>query len=381
MTGKKVAVALSGGVDSAVAAALLKKEGHAVIGLFARGWSAPGIPCDWRREADDAARVAAHLRIPFREIDLGDAYEREVVRPMLAAYRLGRTPNPDVWCNRRIKFGLLADAARALGAEFLATGHYARIETSPKPAPPQTQSTYSGFAAENNSQFRLRRGVDTSKDQSYFLWTLTQSDLARTLFPLGSLEKREVRRLAREFKLPNAEKPDSQGLCFVGELDLKDFLRHELKPAAGAVLDERGREVGRHDGAVLYTPGERAGFDISEPTLRGAALFVTRIDAARGTVTVSGKPPQISDSPATLVLSRSSETRLGAFAGAATCLVRYRGEPLRVLSANFPERIELASCPVPVAAGQSAVLYSADDKCLGGGDIESASGATPAYVR
>lgn len=348
---KKVAVALSGGVDSAVAAAILKRDGHDVAGVFARGWSAPGSPCDWRREAEEAARVAAHLEIPFREIDLGQAYEEQVVRPMLDAYRAGKTPNPDVWCNRQIKFGLLAEAAREMGAEALATGHYARAEGG-----------------------RLYRGRDAQKDQSYFLWTLTSDDLVRTIFPLGDLEKPAVRELARNFGLPNAEKPDSQGICFVGELDLKDFLKRELAPVPGPVLDERGEAIGQHDGAALYTVGERGGFRVVSPRLRHAQLYVAKTDVSANVIYVSERPPKVSSGPATLRLVRASETRPSSFLEAATCLVRYRGEPLGVTAASASE-ISLASCPVAVAPGQSAVLYAASGECLGGGEIELAQPA------
>lgn len=346
---QRIAVALSGGVDSAVAAALLREEGHEVVGLFARGWSAPGEPCDWRREAEDAARVASHLGIRFRELDLGEAYRDEVVGELLDGYRAGRTPNPDVWCNRRIKFGHLAEAAREMGAEILATGHYARIEGG-----------------------RLYRGADAAKDQSYFLWTLTAEDLVRTCFPLGDLEKATVRDLARKFGLPVAEKPDSQGVCFVGALDLKDFLRRELQPAPGPVLDLNGEGIGQHDGAILYTVGERGGFRVVSPRLRHTPLYVQRVDVDANAIYVAERPPRLAVGAATIALARASETRPGAFRDAATAQVRYRGEALPVTSAST-SAVQLASCPVAVAPGQSLVLYAEDGECLGGGEIDSAA--------
>jgi tRNA-specific 2-thiouridylase len=204
---KKVLVALSGGVDSSVSAALLLEQGYDVECAFITTWSVPWLPCTWREERRDAMRVAATLHIPFHTIDLSKEYEKNVVTYLIDEYRQGRTPNPDVMCNKHIKFGGFFDWAMKRGFDYVATGHYARVQ-------------------EREGVFELLAGVDTNKDQTYFLWTLTQEHLAHTLFPIGQFEKPRVRELAEKYFLPTATKKDSQGICFLGKVNMKEFLSH-----------------------------------------------------------------------------------------------------------------------------------------------------------
>lgn len=269
--GKRVFVGVSGGVDSSVTAALLKEKGYDVIGVFIRTWQPDWIVCTWRNERRDAMRVCAHLGIPFIELDLEQEYKQGVADYMIAEYQSGRTPNPDVMCNREVKFGGFLKWARAQGADYVATGHYA-------------QSHYGC----------LEKGKDISKDQSYFLWTLTTEQLARTLFPVGHLEKSDVRSLAKKFNLPTATKKDSQGICFIGEINMKEFLSHYIKTTTGRVLDQEGQTIGTHDGALFYTLGERHGFTVTKKTTQDNPYYVIGKDIHNNTITVSQSPDTIS---------------------------------------------------------------------------------------
>ena len=205
MNKKTVFVGMSGGVDSSVSAALLKKQGFDVVGVFIKTWHPDFIKCNEEEERRDAMRVATHLNIPFLTFDFEDVYKKEVADYMISEYKAGRTPNPDVMCNKEVKFGAFLKKAISMGADFVATGHYAE-----------------------NRKNNLVKGKDPAKDQSYFIWTLKQKQLSKILFPVGNLNKTEVRKLAKKFKLPVAEKKDSQGICFLGAVDLKDFLKHYI---------------------------------------------------------------------------------------------------------------------------------------------------------
>lgn len=348
METKRIAVALSGGVDSAVAAALLQRDGYAVTAFFARGWSPKESRCDWAAEERDAMRVAAALQIPFRSVDLSDAYEREVVGPLLEGYRRGRAVNPDVWCNRAIKFGAILDAARAEGFTELATGHYARRE-------------------DKNGVPRLCRGADPAKDQSYFLWAITPEQLAAARFPLGKLSKPEVRAIATHLGLPVAEKPDSQGVCFVGEMDFKEFLRARLGSKAGDALDSSDAKVGEHDGAHLYVPGERIRLSESTP---GQAWYVLATDTDSNRVTV-GESPAAPTGPIVISIENVNRTAPAAKTRAAVCQLRYRSRPVEVIAQPKNGEATIAAPTFAPAPGQSAVFYSEDGECLGGGEISS----------
>lgn len=246
VSGKTVYVGMSGGVDSSLSAALLKEQGFDVVGVFIKVWSPDWMPCTWPEERRDAMRVAARLKIPFRTLDLEEEYKRGVVDTMIAEYAAGRTPNPDVLCNKSVKFGGFLKWAREQGADFVATGHYAQIE-------------------ERDGVFHLLRGADASKDQSYFLWMLNQEQLSHALFPVGGMTKAQVRAEAERRGIPVAEKKDSQGLCFIGHVDIKEFLSRYVETRPGDVVNEAGEVLGTHNGAILYTLGERVSVSAGRP--------------------------------------------------------------------------------------------------------------------
>ncbi|HXK36287.1 MAG TPA: tRNA 2-thiouridine(34) synthase MnmA [Candidatus Paceibacterota bacterium] len=259
-----VYVALSGGVDSAVAASRVVRAGHRVVGVFMRPWQPPGVRCLWEREREDALRVASHLNIPFLDWDFSRQYGRSVADPMVRDYRAGRTPNPDVECNRHIKFGLFAARAFKDGADMIATGHYARI-------------------VRRDGRLYLAAARDTNKDQTYFLWAIPPRVLDRTLFPVGGMTKAQVRAHARRVGLSVAQKKDSQGVCFVGDLDVKGFLASRITPRSGRIVHRDGRELGTHDGAAFYTIGQRHGLNI---TTGGGPFYVCARDVRRNVITV-----------------------------------------------------------------------------------------------
>ncbi|HLD03475.1 MAG TPA: tRNA 2-thiouridine(34) synthase MnmA, partial [Candidatus Dojkabacteria bacterium] len=245
-----VFVAMSGGVDSSVATALLKEQGYQVTGVYMKNWSGDSFgiqtDCPWEQDQKDVETVCKILDIPFRSFNFEQEYHEKVIKYFLDEIAAGRTPNPDIMCNKEIKFSLFLDKARSLGADFIATGHYARVKYNKK-----------------SQEYELLKGKDFNKDQSYFLHILNQEQLGRTLFPLGDLRKTEVRRLAEKFKLPVAQKPDSQGICFIGEINVSQFLRANFPVKTGLIIDvDTGKEVGIHDGVAFYTIGQREGLKI-----------------------------------------------------------------------------------------------------------------------
>lgn len=364
MNGKRVFVGLSGGVDSAVSAALLKKQGYEVVGVFIKTWHPDFLKCNEEEERHDAMRVAAFLDIPFLTFDLVDVYKKEVADYMIREYKAGRTPNPDVMCNKEVKFGAFFRRAISLGADFVATGHYARIVNSQEL-----------IVNSKNTEFKMLKGIDLDKDQSYFLWTLGQRELSKTFFPIGEYKKTQVRALAKKFGLPVAEKKDSQGLCFVGKLDMKDFLAHFMEKKEGVVLNELGEDIGTHHGAYFYTLGERHGFAITKKGVDDTPYYVIAKDLARNTISVAHRTKD------TLACARS-DARISQVnfcsgivpdtARSYTAQVRYHGEfykcHIKIIDgetyALFFEK------PVIVDAGQSVVLYN-KDVCVGGGIVES----------
>jgi tRNA-specific 2-thiouridylase len=286
----RVVVGLSGGVDSSVAAHLLQQSGHEVIGLFMRNWTdeSPTLEaeCPWIEDSNDALLVAEKLGIPFQVLDLSSAYKTRIVDYMFAEYQAGRTPNPDVLCNREIKFDLFLEAALSLGADYVATGHYAQKTTS------------------EDGMHHLLAGADGNKDQSYFLCQLNQTQLSKALFPIGHLPKPEVRRIAKEAGLVTAEKKDSQGLCFIGKVRLPDFLQQQLSIQTGQIIEvsrdsdvfiapscgepwplkaDHGTVVGSHPGAHFFTVGQRKGLLVGGKPL---PLFVLATDVAENIVYV-----------------------------------------------------------------------------------------------
>lgn len=342
MDKKKVFVGLSGGVDSAVSAALLRESGAQVTGVFIKIWQPEFIECTWREDRLDAMRVAAHLDIPFKEIDLSEQYQTDIVQSMLDAYATGTTPNPDVLCNEKIKFGHFLKWALAAGADYVGTGHYARIVTD-------ARGTH------------LLRGVDAAKDQSYFLHRLGAHELSHSIFPVGSLSKREVRKYAQRFGIPVAGKPDSQGLCFVGDISMPEFLGRYIPLAAGNVLDSTGAVIGNHDGAALYTVGQRHGFSVDRPSV---PMYVLNTDTAGNTITVSASKD---DAAVQEIFVTDHHWIRKPYSGEILVQTRYREKPVRA-------RIDGQSIhfltPHIVSPGQAAVFY-ADDECLGGAVIAS----------
>ena len=242
---KKVFVGMSGGVDSSVAAFLLKKQGYSVIGIFMKCFNVDGCA---ERDAEDARRVAEKLKIPFYVWDFEEEYKKKVVKYMVEGYKKGITPNPDVMCNKEIKFGLFLEKALKMGADYVATGHYVNLK-----------SQISNF---KSNKYKLFQAKDKNKDQSYFLWTLTQKQLKHCLFPIGDYLKSEVRQIARKAGLITAEKKDSQGICFLGKITLSDFMKQYIPEKNGSVLDISGKKIGNHKGAHFYTIGQRHGLGI-----------------------------------------------------------------------------------------------------------------------
>lgn len=370
---KKVFVGLSGGVDSSVSAALLKKQGFDVTGVFVKVWHPDFLPCNWKEERRDAMRVCAKLDIPFLSFDFEKEYKKEVVDYMIYEYKAGRTPNPDVMCNKYIKFGSFFRKAMEMGADYIATGHYARVEQL-------TINNYELRIKNSNSllttNYRLLTGIDSNKDQSYFLWTLGQKELSHTLFPVGGYEKPEVRRLAKKFGLFTAEKKDSQGLCFMGKVDMKDFLKHYIKSAPGKVLDIQGKAIGSHDGAIFYTIGQRHGFTINHKSGNDAPMFVISKDIKKNTINVSSK---IVEKETIFNTKKVTLKNVNWILGTVPDIkvkynarIRYRqdGQKCRILEKSEKIEVEFDELQNAISLGQSLVLYKGE-KCLGGGVIDS----------
>ncbi|MCR4280903.1 MAG: tRNA 2-thiouridine(34) synthase MnmA [Candidatus Kaiserbacteria bacterium] len=352
--GKTVFVGLSGGVDSAVSAMLLKERGFNVVGVFIKIWQPEFLECTWSRDRVDAMRAAVAIGIPFREIDLSDDYKKDVVEKMVSAYASGITPNPDVLCNRHIKFGSFLKYAEKEGADFIATGHYARIVAGNRPA--------------IGKSLELLRGSDKNKDQSYFLYTLEQADLARTLFPIGDMEKSEVRARARRARLPVAGKPDSQGLCFVGDVTMKEFLSRYMALKKGAVLDASGGVIGEHEGAQIYTIGQRHGFAITKPARGTAVYYVVGTDVKNNTISVSENINYAKRKQAILDSVHFIDSEQ-SFPFEAEAQTRYREIPVKSVVNKTGEKIIVSFAEAHIVSpGQSLVLYKGD-KCLGGGVI------------
>lgn len=354
----RVYVGMSGGVDSSVSAALLQKAGFDVTGVFIKVWQPDWFECTWREDRRDAMRVAAHLGIPFVTLDLEQEYKKEVVDYMIAEYKVGRTPNPDVMCNKYVKFGGFFDWAMEQGADYVATGHYARTNQKLK-----TKNQKLGAC-------ELKMSRDANKDQTYFLWTLTQEHLAKTLFPVGDLEKAEVRKLAKTFKLPTADKKDSQGLCFIGTIDIKEFLSRYIPAKKGAVLNTDGKVIGEHDGAFFYTIGERRGFTVTVKTPHDQAVFVVAKDIEANTITVapknaSGELPNARTS----VTLRDINWNQGTVPlnTPLTARSRYRA-PLQKIRLVSNDTVEFDLPQSDISPGQSVVIYDGE-VCLGGGSI------------
>ena len=349
----KVVVGMSGGVDSSVAALLLKRAGFDVVGLFMKNWEDDDTDeyCSTRQDLIDAAAAADVIGIELEAVNFAAVYKDRVFAEFLREYAAGRTPNPDVLCNAEIKFKAFLDHAMRLGGEKIATGHYARIQAV-------------------DGRYRLLRGIDAAKDQSYFLHRLTREQLARVMFPVGELKKADVRRIALEAGLPNHAKKDSTGICFIGERPFRQFLNRYLPKAPGPIVDDEGRTIGEHIGLSFYTIGQRKGIGIGGA---GEPWYVAGKDlAANRLIVVQGH-----DHPLLLKRSLAAEGTSWIVGSAPaersqhTAKTRYRQADApctlsRVLESEI--RVEFASPQWAVTPGQSVVLYHAD-VCLGGGVI------------
>lgn len=344
---KKVFVGLSGGVDSSVSAALLKDAGYDVTGVFIKVWQPDFIECTWKEDRLDAMRVASVLDIPFETLDLEKEYKEGVIDYMISEYKEGRTPNPDVMCNKEVKFGAFLTWALSQGADYVATGHYA-------------------LTAEHNGATMLQKSNDKDKDQTYFLWTLTSLQLKRILFPVGHLEKKEVRVLAEKYNLPTQAKKDSQGLCFVGTIDIKTLLKNYIEEKKGDVVNVEGEVIGHHEGVMFYTIGERHGFVITKKSTTDTPYFVIAKDFEKNILTVSSIPPQEKKGD-TITLQNvvwNKEIQKGDIYEARA---RYRA-PLARIRIIDDAHVEVLDGSLIATSGQSLVLYDGD-VCIGGGVI------------
>ena len=367
---KTVFVGMSGGVDSSVTALLLKEQGYQVVGVFMRCYNIDGCA---EQDAEDARRVAEHIGVPFYVWDFEEAYKQRVVEYMIEGYRSGITPNPDVMCNSEIKFGLFLEKALASGADFVATGHYVKIARAP--------DDVSATVDNRTPVYKLFAANDPNKDQSYFLWTLTQKQLQYCLFPIGDYEKPAVRDIARKAGLPTADKKDSQGICFLGQFSVSDFLKEYIPEKRGALVTITGEKIGEHSGTEFYTIGQRhIDADFYFPKTGGAVqrqpLYVASKDAATNTVVVA----EGSENPA-LYKKEIELTQVNIIAGPAREIalplevfarVRYR-QPVSAATLtalkNGNYSLEFAEQQKFVAQGQSAVFYDKAGEMLGGGVI------------
>lgn len=343
---RRVFVGLSGGVDSSVSAALLKNQGYDVVGVYMKNWShdLPGYPCPWKEDYQDAKRVAVQLGIDFKLYDFEAQYRSKVVDYMLEAFKAGITPNPDIMCNQEIKFKLFLEVALEDGTDFIATGHYAKTQDG-----------------------KLLKAKDTNKDQTYFLYRTSRLALSKTLFPLGDFTKPEVRELAKKFGLITATKKESMGICFVGKVGIKDFLQQYVTTEPGEIIDQKGQRIGKHDGAIFYTIGQRHGLNIGG----GLPYYVTGKNMAKNEVYVTNNLDDsklwhesfglsslhwISKQPNT---SKTLQVRTRHRAPLEPCTIKIGGNEA-VVKLDNPLRA--------ITPGQSAVLYD-DDQVLGGGII------------
>ena len=380
MKKQRIVVGLSGGVDSAVTAHLLKQQGHEVVGIFMKNWEDDDDSefCSSNIDFIDAASVADVLGIEIEHVNFAADYKDRVFAEFLREYQAGRTPNPDVLCNAEIKFKAFLDHAMRLGAEKIATGHYARVRFD-----------------EATQRHQLLKGFDPAKDQSYFLHRLNQAQLSKTLFPVGELHKTEVRRIADEIGLPNAKKKDSTGICFIGERPFRDFLNRYISKAPGPIKDERGRTLGEHQGLSFYTLGQRQGLGIGGLKAKGAELkaieargmrgagehapwFVARKDMAANTLWVvqgHDHPWLLSQALDADDASWVSGTPPAPGAYAAKSRYRQADSACRYVDMAGKHagafRLDFDAAQWAVTPGQSAVVYDGE-VCLGGGVISGA---------
>ena len=353
----RVVVGISGGVDSSVAAYLLKQQGHEVIGLFMVNWEEVDGTCTAETDYEDVKRVCNKIGIPYYSVNYAKEYYDRVFKHFLEEYKRGRTPNPDVLCNREIKFGPFLEQARRLGADMIATGHYCK-------------------KIEKDGKYYLAKSHDLNKEQSYFLNQLSQSQLQSVLFPLAEIDKPEVRRIAAELELSTATKKDSTGICFIGERNFKNFLKNYLPAMPGDIVDLEGNKVGRHDGLMYYTLGQRRGLNIGgRKGGNGERWFVVKKDLDKNLLIVSqGEEDELfSDglyaSEMNWIPCLPDKKEFDCFAK-----FRYR-QPDQAVKVTVLDdkhiKVDFAEPQRAITPGQYAVLYDADGLCLGGGVIDS----------
>ena len=354
----RVVVGISGGVDSSVAAYLLKKQGHEVIGLFMINWEEKDGQCTAEADFEDVKRVCNKLGIPYFSVNYAKEYYDRDIKYFLDEYKKGSTPNPDVLCNREIKFGPFLEQARRLGADMIATGHYAK-------------------KIEKDGKFYLAKALDDNKDQSYFLNQLSQKQLASVIFPLADIEKPEVRKIAKELGLSTAEKKDSTGICFIGERNFKKFLKEFLPAQPGNIVDLNGNVVGKHDGLMYYTLGQRRGLNIGgKAGGNGERWFVVKKDLGKNELVVSqGEGKELFSNglfaiEMNFIPERPKENEFECFAK-----FRYRQPDQKVKVKIIDDKriqVDFAEPQRAITPGQFVVLYDEKGICLGGGIIDKA---------
>lgn len=378
----RVFVGMSGGVDSSLSAALLKEQGHDVVGVYMKNWTEdlPGMKCPWADDLADAKRVAVQLGIDFKVFDFEKEYKHKVVDYMIEEYKLGRTPNPDIMCNQEVKFKLFLEAALEQGADMIATGHYARVEhshgrfssavfseTASRPTSLDSSSGSDGAADVSENvpmSARLLRAKDDNKDQTYFLYRVTEEALSKTLFPLGGFTKPEVRTMAEDRGLSTADKKESMGICFVGQVGIRDFLGQYVEVEPGDIIDKTtDKVIGRHDGAIFYTLGQRHGLDLGG----GLPYYVTSKDMSQNIVYVS---QNIQDK--TMWRGEVSLKDIhwinSTPAEGSDLYVRVRHRAPLVSCILQGTTLQLKEAQRALTPGQSAVLYDGD-VCIGGGVV------------